>query len=117
MAWRTDFTGMKDNVQALFHASEKMNGGAMSLLKCLILTMLFYYKDGLQFRELKTAFQISDGKLVHNLNQLAEFRYIEKSKISFDNKQLTIFSLTSEGQKEVEKMGEWMEAVIKIVRG
>ncbi len=106
---------MKDNIEALFHASEKMNGSAMSLLRCLILTMLHYYKDGLQYRELKTVFQISDGKLIHNLTQLVEYNYIKKEKIRFDNKQLAIYSLTSEGQKEIEKMSEWMKAVLIIL--
>jgi len=77
--------------------------------------MLFYYRDGLQFRELKTVFQISDGKLVHNLDKLVEFQYIKKDHINFDNKKLTIYTLTSDGKKEVEKMSEWMEAVIKII--
>jgi DNA-binding MarR family transcriptional regulator len=106
---------MKDKIQTLFHASEKMNESAMSLLRCLILTILDYYKDGLQYRELKTVFQISDGKLAHNLTQLLEFNYIEKEKISFDNKQLALYTLTSEGQKEIIKMSEWMRAVLEII--
>jgi len=106
---------MKDNIQALFHESEKMNESVMSLLRCLILTLLYYYTDGLQYRELKAVFQISDGKLIHNLNQLVEFNYIEKDKISFDNKQLAVYTLTSEGQKEIEKMSDWMKAVLKII--
>jgi DNA-binding MarR family transcriptional regulator len=106
---------MKDSIQTLFHESEKMNESAMSLLRCSILTILYYYKDGLQYRELKAAFQISDGKLIHNLTQLVEFTYIEKDKIRFDNKQLAIYTLTSEGQKEIEKMSEWMKAVLEII--
>lgn len=111
--WR--FRVMRDNIETLFHASEKMNEDTMSLLRCLILTMLSYYRDGLQFRELKTVFQISDGKLAYNLDKLVEFQYIKKGHIDFDNKKLTIYTLTADGKNEVKKMSEWMEAVIKII--
>ncbi|MCW4048524.1 MAG: transcriptional regulator [Candidatus Bathyarchaeota archaeon] len=107
---------MKDDIHVLFDASEKMNGSAMSLLRCLILVMLFYYRDGLQYRELKSAFQISDGKLVSNLKQLKKFGYLEKNAIQFDNKKMTLYTLTPEGQIEVKKMGEWMESMIKIIK-
>jgi DNA-binding MarR family transcriptional regulator len=106
---------MRDSIENLFHASEKMNGDTMSLVRCLILTMLFHYRDGLQFRELKTVFQVSDGKLVHNLEKLIEFQYVKKDQIEYDNKKLTLYTLTSEGRKEVEKLGEWMESVLKII--
>ena len=107
---------MKDKIESLFIASEKMKGSTMSLLRCLILTMLHYYKDGLQFRELQTVCHITDGKLIYNLKQLIEFKYIEKSKIIFDNKTLSIYCLTEDGKKEVEKMGDWMETVIEIIK-
>ena len=107
---------MKDDIQDLFIASEKMNGSAMSLLRCLILVMLSFYIDGLQYRELKSAFNISDGKLSSNLKQLEKFGYLKKDAIQFDNKKMTLYTLTKEGQLEVKKMGEWMESVLKILK-
>ena len=107
---------MKDNVQALFESSEKINSKAMSMLRCLILAMLSYYVDGLQYRELKSAFKISDGKLISNLNQLESFGYLIKTKIQFDNKKMNSYTLTNEGKNEVKKMSEWMELMIKIIQ-
>ena len=107
---------MEDSIQALFIASEKLNDSSISLLKCMILVMLSYYGDGLQYREIKSAFQTSDGKLISNLNQLEKFGYLEKTKIQFDNKKMTLYTLTSEGQNELKKMREWMESIIKIIR-
>lgn len=114
--WLTTDEEMKDDIQDLFIASEKMNGSAMSLLRCLILVMAFFYIDGLQYRELKSAFKISDGKLSSNLKQLVNFGYIKKDAIQFDNKKMTLYTLTKEGQIEVKKMGEWMESVLKILK-
>ena len=114
--WLTTNEGMKDDIQDLFIASEKMNGSAMSLLRCLILVMSSFYIDGLQYRELKSAFKISDGKLSSNLKQLEKFGYLKKDAIQFDNKKMTLYTLTSEGQNELKKMREWMESIIKIIR-
>jgi len=108
---------MKDAIQELFDASEKMNGSAMSLIRCLILVILNYYRDGLQFRELKAAFGISDGRLASNLNKMEEFGYLEKSSVEFDNKTLTVYYLTPEGVNEVKKMGLWMESILRIING
>lgn len=105
---------MKDDIKTLFDASETMNGSVLSLTRSLILFMLTYYREGLQFRELKTALRVSDGKLGSNLIKLELFGYLEKRAIQFDNKKLTIYMLTPEGQIEVNKMGEWMESMINI---
>lgn len=107
---------MKDNIQALFESSERINSKAMSMLRCLILAMLSYYVDGLQYRELKSAFKVSDGKLISNLNQLESFGYLTKTRIQFDKRKMKSYTLTSEGKNEVKKMSEWMELMIKIIK-
>jgi len=107
---------MKDDIQDLFLASEKLNGSVMSLLRCLILVMLSFYEDGLQYRELKSAFKISDGKLNSNLIQLIKFGYLKKDAIQFDNKKMTLYTLTIEGRNEVIIIGEWMESVVNILK-
>lgn len=109
------FEVMKDDIQALVSASDKINSKAASKLRCLILAILSYYIDGLQYRELKSAFGVSDGKLVSNLNQLETFGYVEKTKIQFDNKKMNIYTLTKEGKNEIKKISEWMELMIKII--
>lgn len=86
------------------------------MIRCLILSLLNYFIDGLQYRELKAALKISDGKLISNLNQLEKFSYIKKSTIKFDNRKLTVYSITNSGKKEMKKITEWMELMIQVVQ-
>lgn len=97
-------------------SSERINSRATSLTRCLILSLLIYFADGLQYRELKAALNISDGKLISNLNQLEKFSYIKKSTIKFDNRKLTVYSITNIGTREVKKMTEWMGLMIQVVQ-
>lgn len=86
------------------------------MIRCLILSLLNYFTDGIQYRELKAALKISDGKLISNLNQLEKFSYIKKSTIKFDNRKLTVYSITNSGKKEMKKITEWMELMIQVVQ-
>lgn len=86
------------------------------MIRCLILSLLNYFIDGLQYRELKAALKISDGKLISNLNQLEKFSYIKKSTIKFDNRKLTVYSITNSGKKEMKKITEWMELMIQVIQ-
>jgi len=78
--------------------------------------LLNYFTDGIQYREFKAALKISDGKLISNLNQLEKFSYIKKSTIKFDNRKLTVYSITNSGKKEMKKITEWMELMIQVVQ-
>jgi len=103
-------------MKALFETSKRLNSRAVSLTRCLILVLIGYSIDGLQFRELKAALKISDGKLIANINELLRMNYITKSECELDNKRLDIYELTEDGKKELEKISQWMELVSKAVK-
>jgi DNA-binding MarR family transcriptional regulator len=102
---------MNDDIYLLLDASEKLNSQTVSLTRCLILALLSYFVDGIQYRELKSALKLSDGKLIANLNVLRTLGYIAKSEADVDERKLDIYSLTAKGKSELNKIAEWMNFV------
>jgi len=102
---------MNDDIYLLLNASEKLNSQTVSLTRCLILALLSYFVDGIQFRELKSALTMSDGKLIANLNVLRTLGYIGKSEVYVDKRKLDVYSLTAKGKSELNKITEWMKLV------
>lgn len=111
----TNYLRMNDNIRALLDISKSINSRTISVTRCLLLTLLAYFVDGLQYRELKTALRLSDGKLASNLNRLIAMGYVEKSVTKLERRSLSIYSLTPEGKKEIGKIGEWMNIIVKVV--
>ena len=105
---------MNDYIRLLLEQTNNINGKVISLTRILILSLLNYFKDGLQYRQLKTALRISDGKLHANLERMIEMGYIEKSLVEIDNKELTTFFITPRGRNELSKIVEWMNIIIEI---
>ena len=108
---------MNDDIYLLFGASEKLNSKIVSLPRCLILVLLSYFVDGIQFRELKAALNMSDGKLISNLNGLRAMGYITKSEAEVDKRKLDVYSLTEKGRLELNKVVEWMKLAQKVASG
>lgn len=102
---------MNDDIYLLLGASEKLNSRVVSLARCLILALLAYFVDGIQFRELKAALKMSDGKLISNLNGLRAMGYIMKSEAEVDERKVDVYSLTDRGRIELSKIVEWMKLV------
>lgn len=107
---------MVDEVFSLLDDSNKLNASAMSLTRCLILALLSYFVDGIQYRELKAALKISDGKLIANLNKLRSMQYIEKFETEINHSKIDLYTLSPKGRNELNKVIEWMELVQKVVR-
>lgn len=105
---------MNDDIYLLLGASERLNGRIVSLTRCLVLALLAYFVDGIQFRELKTALKMSDGKLISNLNGLRAMGYIVKSEVEVDRRKVDVYSLSSKGRAELSKAVEWMRLVQKV---
>lgn len=105
---------MNDDIYLLLVASEKLNNRIVTLARCLILALLAYFVDGIQFRELKAALKMSDGKLISNLNELRAMGYIVKSEAEVDKKKVDVYSLTTNGRTELSKVVAWMELVRKV---
>jgi len=105
-----------DSIQTFLQASNRINSRTVSLTRFQILMLLAFFKDGLQYRELKVALKISDGKLISNLNLLVGLKYISKFKAQIDNKELDVYVLTNNGEKELEKMTAWMGFIQKVMQ-
>ena len=105
---------MNDDIYLLLQISEKLNSKIVTLARCLILALLSYFVDGIQFRELKAALKMSDGKLISNLNELKEMGYVEKAEVEVDNRKVDVYSLTGKGRNELSKIIEWMKLVEKV---
>ena len=77
-------------LKKLIESSRKINSNIFNLNRIIILALIAYIRDGLQYRELKTILNVSDGKLQSNLNLLEDMGYIKKEKVNIDKKKITI---------------------------
>jgi DNA-binding MarR family transcriptional regulator len=104
----------EDEIQKLLDVSDKLSSKTVTLTRCLILVLLSYFADGIQYRELKSALKMSDGKLIANLNELKTMGYITKSEVEVDQRKLDIYSLTEKGRSELNKIIDWMKLIEKV---
>ena len=104
----------EDEIQKLLELSDKLSSKTVTLTRCLILGLLAYFADGIQYRELKTSLKMSDGKLIANLNELKTMGYIGKSEVQVDQRKIDVYGLTEKGRSELTKIIEWMKTIEKI---
>ena len=104
----------EDFVKKLVEYSKALNEKSLSLTRCLLLALMRFNEDGLQFRELKVILNISDGKLKSNLDFLEDVGYIQKIPIELDQKKMHIYMLTSIGKEEVKKLVSWVKIFGKV---
>jgi DNA-binding MarR family transcriptional regulator len=107
---------VNDDVNRLLETSETLNSQVLSLTRCVILALLAYFVDGVQFRELKASLKISDGKLISNLKLLKKLGYVEKNEVEVDRKKIDVYSLNSKGRNELNKIIEWMKIIEKVAK-
>ncbi len=107
---------IEDEIQKLLDSSDKMSSKTITLTRCLILGLLSYFVDGIQYRELKTALKMSDGKLIANLNELKTMGYIGKSEAQVDQRAIDVYFLTERGRSELNKIIEWMKTIEKVAK-
>ena len=108
---------VNDVLYLLLEKSKRINGMAITHTRTLIMTLLAYFIDGVQFRELSTALQISDGKLISNLNKLIKLQYVGKFEEQIDNKKIEIYYLTDNGKAELKRIIEWMDLIKGVTDG
>jgi DNA-binding PadR family transcriptional regulator len=99
----------------IIKGTERINSKACTLNRSLILGLCSYFIDGIQFRELKTALKISDGKLNSNLRVLTKVNYLEEAETILDKKKIKYFSITKKGKKELDKIINWIELIKKLL--
>ena len=102
-------------LENIIEESEKINSNVFSLTRSILLALITYFIDGLQFMELKTALNISDGKLASNLRFLIRNGYLLEEQTTLDNKRIKYYSITSEGKREFEKILNWMELIKELL--
>ncbi|MCL2476055.1 transcriptional regulator [Candidatus Bathycorpusculum sp.] len=102
---------IEDEIQTLLYRFDRLSTKTVTPTRCLILSLLSYFIDGIQYRELKAALKISDGKLISNLNQLKTMGYITKTAVKIDKKTIDVYTLTEKGKKELNKIIEWTKAI------
>lgn len=99
----------------IIKGTEKINSKAMTLNRSLILALCYYFIDGIQFRELRIALNISDGNLSSNLRVLKELHYINEKETFLDRKKIKYYSITKAGKRELDKIINWVELVKKLL--
>ncbi len=99
----------------LIKGTERINSKACTLNRSLILGLCSYFIDGLQFRELKTGLNISDGKLNANLKALTKINYLQEAETIIDKKKVKYFSITNKGKNELGKIIDWIELIKKLI--
>lgn len=105
---------IEDQIHKLLQTSDKLNSKTVTLTRCLILGLLAYFADGIQYRELKNALKISDGKLIANLYELKTMGYITKTEVQIDQRLIDVYSITEKGRTELTKIIEWIKTIDKI---
>ena len=95
----------------IFESSQQIDENIFSLTKIILLFLNIYYRDGLQYRELKTMVKISDGKLISNLNKLTELELLEKEMVKIDKKELNFYRITVKGKQQVNLFLEWIDVM------
>ena len=106
---------MNNKVLELLEESKKINGDAVTLTRLLILALLSYFADGIQYRELRNALGISDGKLISNLRKLVKFGYIRKEEIQVNNKKLDVYLITENGLRDFKRIFNWFSCLKEVV--
>lgn len=101
-------------IKDIVENSKRIRPKAFNLTRCTLLALMTFNKDGLQYRELKTLLDISDGKLKSNLDYLQEVGYIRKIPIRLDQKDMHIYMVEDSGKKELKKIIKWVEDIKKV---
>ena len=99
---------MEKKLKALLEEYPSINSKIFTPTRLLILNLLKFHKDGLQFREFQESIQISDGNLYSNLEILKSLSLIESEKIDIDNKSIELYTISAEGLTKLNKTNKWM---------
>ena len=70
--------GTDNRIELLIENSKRIDFKTFNITRCIILMLLSHFKDGLQFRELKSFLKITDGNLQSNLGFLREIGFIKR---------------------------------------
>lgn len=100
---------MEKKLKELLEKYSSINSKIFTPTRLLILNLLKFHKDGLQFREFQESIHISDGNLYSNLELLKSLSLINSEKVDLDNKSIEIYTLSIEGLTELNKINKWLK--------
>ena len=105
---------MDGDTLALLEKARALNSKLFSLPRLQLVSILAYYApDGVEFRELKAALKMTDGKLLSNIYALEKMGYLKAAKVNVENKTLTAYRLTEEGKLEYARIRAWLREWLK----
>lgn len=95
---------------SLIEESKALNSSVFSLIRLQLLSSIASVgKDGVTYRELKAALQVTDGALYTNLKSLEGTGYIASKKIILEGKELESYQITLEGLLEWSGIKNWLK--------
>ncbi len=102
-----------DSFIEIQNKSQEINSRLISLVRLMLLKHLAsVYPDGILFRDLKSALNISEGTLFANLKTLLEMGLIKKENANFEGRELEFFTITEDGLSAWDQIKEWMRLII-----
>ncbi|MFX0100911.1 MAG: transcriptional regulator [Candidatus Hodarchaeota archaeon] len=101
-------------IEEILELFKTVNSKVFTLTRCALLALLSLFKGGLQYRELRAALDISDGKLISNLNALKEMGYVKKNEFPLDQKKVDIYEIEEKGKEELGKIISWVKMLEKL---
>jgi DNA-binding MarR family transcriptional regulator len=105
---------MEKILQQILEEYDHINSKIFTPTRILILNLIQFHREGLQFRELKEGIKISDGNLYSNLELLKNLDLLESEKVQIDNKMLEIYTITEKGAQELAKIDSWLQKLQKL---
>ena len=104
---------MDSDFLSLIEESKALNSSVFSLIRMQLLSSIASVgKDGVTYRELKAALQVTDGALYTNLNALKETGYITSKKITLEGKDLESYQITQGGQEAWGHIKDWLKKLV-----
>ncbi|MFX1457712.1 MAG: transcriptional regulator [Promethearchaeota archaeon] len=104
----------ENSLRNLIEKSQMINSKAFNLTRCLLLALMSFNRNGIQYRELKTLLNISDGKLKSNIDYLEELEYIKSVQVILDQRKVHIYMITDLGENELKKISDLMMIMKKV---
>ena len=104
-----------NSIELLIEKSKRIDFKTFNLTRCTILMLLSRFKDGLQFRELKSFLSITDGNLQSNLTFLREIGFIKRITTRIDQRSIQIYMIEDLGNFELIKIINWINLLEHLV--
>ena len=107
---------MKNSILDLVSESSFLDSKVFSQIRLLLLANLkLHGRDGIPYRELRTGLGVSDGVLYFNLKELKKMKYIAEEEVEFEDKKLTSYYITKQGEEEWIKIKKWLLKFLSII--